>query len=122
LLLTAPHLSRCQAEEARVGGQALLSACRPGCDAVWVTAVAVSVHEAGVVIAGLAVRSGHGDCLAVRTNGLHDDPNPAMTVQVRDRDKVMEPDRTQARPMREFCMRWPGWAATTTAPSVSGLT
>jgi len=24
--------------------------------------------------------------------------------------------------MREFCMRWPGWAATTTSPSVSGLT
>src|SRR5260370_11668610 len=60
----ACHLSRHRAEAARVGGQALLSACRPGCGAVWVTAVAVSVHEAGGVIAGLAVRGVDGGRLA----------------------------------------------------------
>src|SRR5260370_5766444 len=74
----ACHLSRHRAEAARVGGQALLSACRPGCGAVWVTAVAVSVHEAGVVIAGLAVRGVHGDRLAGDRGA--DDAEPGLPL------------------------------------------
>jgi site-specific DNA recombinase len=43
-------------------------------------------------------------------------------TRIRVRTAMAAQTRTQARPMREFCMRWPGWAATTTSPSVSGLT
>jgi hypothetical protein len=51
-------------KQAAWAGRLCFLRCRSGCGAVWVTGVAVSVHEAGVVIAGVAVRGVHGDRLA----------------------------------------------------------